>query len=360
MKNLLLLFTSLLSLSLSQHALANERIRPRNILLQEGYKEVQQHSLQSLSPMDEPAAHSLNWPVKFQDSEHSLANAMAEFQPFGSPYFHGGCDLRVEAAANIIAPVSGKLEAGHYSYNQNADGSLTKFWKPWPQEGDPNYFEVAVVAPSGIRYEFHHTNSSTLPDTIVKMLNEGGGQVEKGTLLGHAIYWPDGDYHHIHYNVILPDGTRMNPEYVSPLVEDHVAPTVSGAYAVLANGKTIDFQHQKLLERPSYFAVAVIDKNDKNVYEHPASFAQILFQNGASFEWDFRKTLTTKTGSFPRLWDFFVRSLTTPTGEVLETDGGYGLGLSIIRLNLPFNAKGPFTITISDIAGNSTLITGEL
>ena len=100
---------------------------------------------------------------------------------------------------------------------------------PWPREGDDLYFEVAVVADSGVRYEFHHVDRASLPVGIATLLNAGGGRVEAGTLLGHAITWPDGDYHHIHYNLVLPSGTRINPEFVSPLLADHRAPEIADA-----------------------------------------------------------------------------------------------------------------------------------
>ena len=103
---------------------ANERIRSPEQLRNQGYRHWQPIALKNWYGFP-VAEHSLDWPVRFQDSAHSLGNAMAQFQPFSDPpYFHGGCDLRGQARSEIYAPVEGRIEAGHYSYSTNADGAL--------------------------------------------------------------------------------------------------------------------------------------------------------------------------------------------------------------------------------------------
>src|SRR6185312_1912041 len=177
---------------LAPAARADERVRPASVLLQEGYKPAPAFSPQTSSAL--PAEHSLPWPVRFQDAEHTLGNVMNQYQPFGDPYYHGGDDLRVDAGAGVSAPVAGRLEAGAYSYAARADGSLEKYWKPWPQTGDPTYFEVAVISDDGLRFEFHHVDRDSLPAAIVAKLDAGGGRVEKGELLGRAVEFPVAGY----------------------------------------------------------------------------------------------------------------------------------------------------------------------
>lgn len=283
---------------------------------------------------------------------------MVEFQPFGAPYFHGGCDLRTKAGEDIVAAVSGRLEAGHYGYDTNPDGSMTKYWMPWPQEGDSTYFEVAVISDDGTRYEHHHVDRDSLPADIVAQLNAGGGRVEKGRLLGHVLEWPSGDYHHTHYNVILPSGVRVNPEYVSTLLPDTIAPEILGLYAV-TNGAVADFGKGTFAAAPSEFVVDVVDHQNDNVYDHPPVYARLHFASGQETVWDFRTTLTGTGGKFPPLWDFFLQSLRTPDGT-RETEGGYGTGHSLVRLAVPAGAKGPFTIELGDIAGNITRRAGTI
>ncbi len=336
---------------------ANENIQPREELLRRGYKPV---SSFPFSADNLPAPHSLPWPVAFQDSAHTVGNAMAQYQPFGDPYFHGGCDLRTSSYAPITAPASGKLEAGHYGYSTNADGSMTKFWKPWPQEGDATYFEVAVVGDEGTRYELHHVSRPRLPAEIVNLLNRGGGRVEKGTLLGQVIYWPGGDYHHTHYNIILPSGVRVNPEFASPLLPDTLAPELRSAWAMMENGQVADFGNGAFDVAPKEFVVAVIDRQNNNVYEHPPAYARLRFESGAETLWDFRATLTAPGGNFPPIWSFFMRRLRGPDGKLHETEGGYGEGQSLVRLAVPAGANGPFTIEIGDVAGNITRKAGNI
>jgi hypothetical protein len=343
--------------SLPSAARADERIRPAAVLLREGYKRVASFSATSTAAL--PEAHSLPWPVRFQDAEHTLGNAMAQFQPFGDPYYHGGDDLRVDAGADISAPVDGKLEAGAYSYSARPDGSLEKFWKAWPETGDPTYFEVAVLADDGIRYEFHHVDRGTLPADIVAKLDAGGGRVAKGTLLGHAVEFPMAGYNHVHYNIILPDGTRVNPEFASPLLPDHLAPTILRAFAVSASGDVRDFDGGRAAPGVSEFVLHVVDKQDANIYEHPPAYALLKFDGGSQTLWDFRRTLASPQDAFPPLWDFFRESIQSPAGS-FSTEGGYGTGASLIRLKVPAGARGGFTIEVGDIAGNAATLRGTI
>lgn len=345
-------------IALSSVAHADENIQSASALLQAGYDPAPIATAKAGSA-ELPPAHSIPWPVTFQDQAHTVANAMAQFQPFGQPYFHGGSDLRVRANAEVRSPVGGSLEAGHYGYSARFDGSMEKFWKPWPQRGNPTYFEVAVVTDEGVRYEFHHVNRNNLPAPIVAMLDQGGGRVEAGTLLGHAIHWMDGEYHHIHYNVILPGDVRVNPEHISPLLPDRLAPEIRGAFALLDSGP-VEFGDGKFASRPKAFVLATLDRMDHSVYEHPVALARLRFDSGEESSWDFRQVLRTADGRFPGLWDYFVGTFHAPSGRVFRTEGGYGTGQSVIRIKVPEKASGPFTIELADIAGNQSLLRGEL
>ena len=348
----------LLLLVLPLFALATERVRPPEQLLREGYLPVVPSVSAEKAPL--PLRHSLPWPVRFQDESHTIGNSMAQFQPFDNPpYFHGGCDLRTKAGEQIITPVGGTLEAGHYSYSTNPDGSMTKYWKPWPQSGSATYFEVAVVDASGIRYEFHHVSRSSLPPSIVAQLDSPNPRVEAGTYLGNVIRWMGGDYHHVHYNVILPNGTRVNPEYVSQLLPDNLSPELKSVYAIDARGNSSLVSDGQNVQGVKEFVARVIDRQDGNVYEHPPVYAAIQFLSGEKFEWDFRQTLT-KEGGFPVLNQFFLASLTDPRGGRQRTEGGYGTGQSLIRLPVPQGARGLFEIQIGDMAGNLSIMRGSL
>lgn len=304
----------------------------------------------SLAAEFTPPQTKLPWPVKFQDEQNTVANSMAQYQPFGDPYFHGGCDLRVAPRERVLATVTGKIEAGHYGYTKREDGSLQKFWRPWPQNGDSLYFEVAIIDAGGIRHEYHHMDRSTLPPEIQGLLDRGGGEVAAGTYLGNTIYWPGGGYHHIHHNMIAPGDLRLNPEFYSEKILDTEPPQVFHLYAISPTG-AVNFAEGNFLFRPTEFIVHSSDRKNASVYENPPVFVGVTFQNGASFQWDFRERLW-QGDRFPVLREFFQLSLRTPEGKILRTEGGYGTGKSLIRLPVPQDGSGPFVIRVEDMAGN--------
>ncbi len=284
---------------------------------------------------------------------------MAQYQPYGGAYWHGGTDLRVKAGAEVRSPTRGRVEAGHYSYELNEDGSMQKYWKPWPQQGSDTYFEVAVITDDGTRYEFHHVNRTTLPAQIIRLV-EAGGEVQAGDLLGYAIRWSDGEYHHIHYNVVAPNGIRINPEYTSTSIPDEVAPKINSIHAVMPVGNSVIFGTGEFVSAPSEFVVDVVDYLGTNIYQHPPQKARLVFDSGEETIWDFTKTLRVSGNMSPHIWEFFKESLRTPGGTVLNTTGGYGMGRTLVRLKVPAGAAGPFRIELSDQAGNKVSANGRI
>ncbi len=349
-----LLFILSLCVFLTSTTQANERILPSRILLKEGYKKIQ-YTKKNPFPniQDSLPVRTLNWPVAFFSQSQMLGNSMAQYQPFDNPgYFHGGCDLRVKLNEKVFAPIAGQLEAGHYSYTTNTDGSMIKYWKAWPLTGDSTYFEVAVINEEGYRFEFHHMDRKRLPEQIVALLNAGGGRVEAGTYLGDAVYFSS-SYHHIHYNIVSPDGLRINPESVSLALPDTTAPEIKGVYARLDNQTAQTVVENTIVKNKiTELIVWTRDQLNFSIFDQPPVFIQLQFKTGELFVWDFRRTLTNKTtGLFPNLFSFILTQLKTTSG-VLRTEGGYGVGSSLIRLPVPVGAHGDFTITLEDISGN--------
>lgn len=364
-----LAFLCISAVSVTGVSRADEKVEKPSYWLSRGYfpasgaeKGIGAQAFESGQETPPWAPHSLAWPVSFQDAQHSIGNSMAEFQSYGDgPYYHGGCDLRVAAGAEVRTPIAGRIEAGHYGYTNLADGSMEKYWTPWPKSGDPTYFEVAVITDDGYRFEFHHMNENRLSPEVLKILQGGqGGKVAAGAWLGNTIVWPDGVYHHTHYNIHTPSGVSLNPEYYSPLLDDHVKPQVSTVLAVFKNGRTEGFGSGRFTEVPDFFALAVIDHLDGDVYDHPPTYAGIQFENGRSFAWDFRERLAGPDGKFPSIWSFFVESIESPDGQTLATEGGYGEGVSVVRVPVPVGAQGKFTIQIADEAGNSSQFQGAV
>lgn len=326
-------------------SLGYEVATPAKSNLKEGQK--QKDGSHSFST---PPAHSIPWPVAFASDTKTIANSMAQYQPFGDPYFHGGCDLRVRPYEKIYASASGTLEAGHYGYTKNPDGSLKKYWKPWPQNGDALYFELAVVDEMGIRHEYHHVDRSSLTSEVTQILNSSEKLVSAGMYLGNTIYWPGSDYHHIHLNLILPDETRLNPEYYFPLVTDNEPPQVWNLFLRTQAGWEY-LTNNDLLVRPLEIAIQTSDRKNGSPYENPPVLAKIEFENGVQFQWDFRERLWHE-GAFPQLSQFFQFQLRTSDGRNFRTEGGYGTGRSLVRLPVPPTAAGSFRIVLEDMAGN--------
>ena len=315
-----------------------------------------------------PEAHSLPWPVPFEDANHSMGNVMTQFQYYGdAPYWHGGCDLRTRDNEEIHAPISGRIEAGHYGYVINDDGSLTKQMKPWPQRGNDHYFEVAIVTDSGMRFEFHHIDRASLPDSLVEGLNKKQAHVSAGDLLGRVIHWsiqgPDGSlYHHTHYNIIDSNGVQLNPEYLSPLIADTAAPLIEGVWAVgnLGAIETVREGQPVKLKNIREFVVGTTDRNDGNVYLHSPVRSQLRWNERIAWNWNFGMKLLAPDGIFPNIHDVYKDSMRTPEGQHLETSGDYDNNFFLIRLPVPNPVpSGIFEIRIEDASGNASLFSAS-
>ncbi len=345
----------------TQTAHANEKYEHADYWLSRGYQPHLGIENSTFSELPSWKPHSLAWPVEFENVAHSMGNSMAEFQSYGDgPYYHGGCDLRVRRGASLHTPITGRIEAGHYGYTNRPDGSSEKFWRPWPETGDENYFEVAVITDDGFRFEFHHMNEQKLGPEVIHALKAGSGRVEVGTFLGDTVEWPDGIYHHTHYNILSPVGTHLNPEYYSPLIQDHRAPEIATVLAAFPGNRTRAFGSGVFETAPQFFAIALIDHNDTNIYDHPTVYASVEFENGLNFVWDFRERLLGPDGKFPSIWSFFVESILDPMGKRWSTAGGYGRGQSVIRVPVPLGAHGAFVIKVADQANNGVEFTGRV
>lgn len=355
--------------ALSSNAFADELVLPAKILEASGYHRVSSFRAPLLAQPIALPTHALEWPVEFEDASHTMGNNMVQFQQYrlGEPYFHGGCDLRAQAGSEVKTPVRGRIDAGHYSYDTNPDGSMQKFIRPWPQSGEALYFEVSVTTDDGTVYEFHHIARSSLPADIKALLDRGGGIVEAGSVIGRVAEWPapgiDGRlYHHIHFNIIRPDGVRINPESVAEPLLDERAPDLHGVYAIDAQGRVevLTTAQANPTRRPVEIVVATTDRREANVYTQTPPVAQIVFADGQTTGWDFRRTLTGPTGVFAPIWDVYKSQLTLPSGQTLRTAGDYQTNFFLFRLPVPPSAHGPINIKVGDAAGNFSEFASQL
>lgn len=354
---MVLLMLSILFLVTS--VFAGEKIESPAYFKSRGYHLVKQAVIFNLP--QNYLKNQLEWPIRFQSSRYSIGNSMAHFQKYGdgAPYFHGGCDLRVQAGEWVIAPVSGRIEAGDYGYSTRPDGSLEKFWKPWPTEGTTLYFEVAIVDDFGNRFEFHHVTKDSIPAGIVDLINQNG-RVEAGMALAQTAEWPSDKprgipYHHIHYNIISPSGVRLNPEYFSKPIDDEVAPEILKIFFLDKSGSPTEVSNHFRINSPQEFVVRVQDRLGEDYYVHPPAKVTLTVENATSLIWDFTENLLSDL-KFPNLFSFYKDALS----KSLVTRGDYNRDVFLIRIPVPENQSGLTRLTFSDLAGNESHVDGEI
>lgn len=343
-------------------ARADERVLPAAVLQKMGYRPFNSFPhYRGIKSVRAELPTGLKWPVEFVDSAKTIAQNYVNYQQYGFalPYFHKGCDLRSPPNSVVKAPITGVLEGGYYSYTDNDDGSETKHWIPWngSAHSDP-YFELAIVTADGYRFELHHVNSTNLPKETIQALNKGNVVIPAGTVIGTVLPW-GGDYDHIHYNIYRQDGVLVNPEAYTIAPPDHVAPKIYGVYGIRADGSVIELSEGATVAPLQQIIVATTESRDSNVYVQTPPFIGIQFQSRELFAWDFRKVLLGPDNKWPDIRQVFVSKLKTPNGKVLSTSGSYGKGLFLMRLLVP-QAHGPFTIAVSDTAGNTAKFSGVM
>ncbi len=154
---------------------------------------------------------------------HPLAHTHHQYQNYGSsPYFHHGVDIRRPNGTKVYAARGGKVTALYWYGRQ------------------PLYFEVQITDADGFRWQYHHVDQPRVPQAIYDAFRNGT-PIATGAEIGTVVTWPSSAYgmrfHHIHLNVIAPDGRYMNPLNFMLEIADATPPTVKNIYA-LPNAST--------------------------------------------------------------------------------------------------------------------------
>ena len=349
------------------YAHADERLASASQLLREGYLPVTAQPSPTLGlaffTRPRPGFSYLAWPVEFADAAHTVGNSMFEYQSysFGEAYYHGGCDLRTVLHGVIRAPVTGKIQAQHYSYEIQPDGSAQKFGKPWPQAGESLYFEVSITTADGFRFEIHHVDRVTLTPEVVSLLNSAG-TIEAGTQIAQSVEWPekgiDGQhYHHVHYNIFSPEGATLNPEALSQLLIDTTPPIVHGLYGMRGTQVVALSTHEGIVDLSGLteVIVATTDKKNGSVYTQPPVKIQLQYPDGTISGWDFSQMLRAPDGTWPALNDVYLSRLHTPDGRTLATSGNYYENFFLIRLKV-VAGQTKAKLFVADQAGNAAVL----
>ncbi len=342
----------------SQAALASERVLSESELRALGLRPASREGRAVPANSQRPALPTdLEWPVTFEDRAHTVAQNFVQHQDYGTgQYYHGGCDLRAPAGGEVRAPVGGRLVGLYYGYRILPNGSSEKWERLWDGNPTPSlYFELAVLTDDGHRFELHHVDPMTLPDSIVAKLNGSGFRVAAGELLAYVARWPS-DYDHVHYNIYTAAGATLNPETYSKSIPDSLAPTIRGVYAPNGNRRSVDVHEGgRLLTRTRELVVATTDTKDESVYVQMPVYFELSFASGERSIHDFRKSLQKADESFPDIRDVFVDRVVTAAGDRLENFGNYGEGLFLVRLPVPESARGEGQLRVVDQAGNESV-----
>lgn len=315
-----------------------------------------------------PPLH-LPFPIKLEQTSEQFGAVMHQLQDYTSPaYFHGGLDIHGQKNQEVLSPIFGKVEAGYYSYTDTFDGRSTKYFLPYREALEKNdiapwsiyYFEVAVIDRNGYRFEFHHIDPNNLPITLQqKILN--GGSVAPGEVLGHLIDWPrtlfGRRYHHVHYNVIHPDGTFINPFFVSEPVNDSLPPTIVNVYAT-ASSRCGSIYHQLIpftenipQSTQDHIVIEAYDKITEGQAKHTPALVTAEFKDGTSFSWDFTKRLSLPNGELPNITHMYLYYLCDHRNFLEVATKNFRF---YIKIPIPPNYSGPAKISVGDFVGNTS------
>ncbi|AGH94595.1 hypothetical protein [Pseudobdellovibrio exovorus] len=361
----------LLSFFIFTSAFAGELKLSREQALKQGFQSRPQLAATTIgagteSPSAELERHELDWPVEFIDSRHTIGNSMPQYQNYGTEaYFHGGSDLRVARSQAVYTPVDGYLTGFYYSYVTDPQtGEDQKFTKPITSGGQELYFEINIRMENGYQLELHHVSPRNLPQDIYNMIVRGGGQVKKGDLVGYTVSWPVlryGDrYDHIHYNLVSPQGVKVNPEYFSKALHDDKAPVIKNIFAIYPD-KKVEVRDQTLVGRPQELVISAYDMKGDNIYPLPPVLVQASSEptlpSVFTVAWDFTQKLVNQLGGFPDIREVYARNLRLSDGRLFTTQGDYRNTEFLFRLKLPATYDGPITILVKDSSDNETRVT---
>ncbi|GEM_PF-3041767 len=159
---------------------------------------------------------------------HPVAHTHHQFQWYSgglsSAYFHHGVDIREPVGSKVYVSEGGRI-TNFYWYGRR-----------------PYYFEIEITDADGYRWQYHHVDRNTVPASIAQIAAKKGS-IARGTLIGANVYWPARAYgalfHHIHLNVLGPDGRYVNPLNLLLPITDTKAPTISRIYITRNASSTV-------------------------------------------------------------------------------------------------------------------------
>lgn len=329
---------------------------------------VQPFSSLSLGPTFIP--QNLPLPLELKFSSEQFGAVINQFQDWTSPaYFHAGIDIRGEEHQDVIAPISGKLEGGYYSYVDEVDGRSTKYFLPLREvldgKAEPpwgkSYFEIAITDRNGFRFELHHIDPDLLTESIKQRILEND-LVAAGEVIGQLVVWNryllGVRFHHLHYNIVSPEGIYLNPFALSLPVSDSIPPQIVGLYSPILPERCgsgfprLDPENDlSKLANKGYLVVEAFDQIFGGKESLAPAMLQADFEGQNSYGWNFTQALELPSGQRPNISKMHLYYLCTDKGYLQPATRSNHFYYIV---PLPTGYSGKVRITVSDQVGNST------
>lgn len=265
----------------------------------------------------------------------SIGNIMQSFQDYvGSPYWHDGLDIRGNAGQAIHASAGGKVVNVQNYVN-----------------GNPLYWEIAILDSEGFVWKYHHVDSKTIPQAIHEAFKKKS-EIPAGTHIGNIIEWPVTSfgevYNHLHLLVVGGDGKYINPFLLLNPLDDTQAPVIN-KIGIVQDEYPID-ETRVTGEHSLYVDTSDLILHNKFL-QPPHKISYRMDKQDEVLVWEFIH-LPSGNNDQDYIEDFYVK----------RTCGDYRCRRFYINLN--FSLKNPrqtlklspgsheIEVTVEDIAGN--------
>ncbi|MFC1902316.1 hypothetical protein ACFLX3_05285 [Chloroflexota bacterium] len=160
------------------------------------------------------------WPIDAMTATHDVGNSAGEYQAYGQAsrpyYFHGGLDILEDCAPN-----------GPWVYVVR-EGTPT-----WTFYGQGSWYNgLKMVHDDGSFYEYWHLDWNSIDQDLRDAANgqqvySPGYDYAANSTVARLVFWPAGDYHHLHFQIEDSSG-KMDPiltltpstESYDPIIQD--------------------------------------------------------------------------------------------------------------------------------------------
>ena len=278
------------------------------------------------------------WPIP--ERPIVIMNTLSTLQFYGptTPGFHHGLDLPAAAGSIVVAPVGGKVQTRYY-YRVQTDYT----------------YEIAIITPEGLRWEFHHIDPGTIPEEIERLADEGGS-VTAGTVIGRIYDASEIDIEpHVHINVIDTDGIYLNPQAYLPDIGDKVAPVIESIWWATQND-TGFIEIESPRPGLNTLILSAYDTAPGNYQRQSIYSMKVLKGTDRIFEFKFDRL--PGASFFEGLDDiYFLDELITLNGTVMRSETQQVRRfLYSMEINFEENEIENLRIVATDFSGNTTYL----